>query len=257
MNLRIQVVSWMVLFTTIIAAAQQQATDVKYVADTVIVQAEGSYELDPDLATITFNVSDQEKDFKQAYTKASQSMHNIVDIAEKNGLGNSDIQTGVLTMTPSYEVDRHKKAKSYFVQGQVVLKVTDFSKVGMIVDDAIQDGIADFRSLTYSLRDEESAKEKAVAQAMQRAAGRARAALEQNHQSLGAVRYVNLEVTNLVSAIEVRSTNSLVATEVESGSTGGGIFGRAKVAPPPPPPPVQPEKIAVNATVQCVFGIGK
>lgn len=160
-------------------------------------------------------------------------------------------------MTPSYDVDRHKRAKSYFVQGQVVLKVTDFSKVGPIVDDAIQDGIADFRSLTYSLRDEEAAKEKAVAKAMQSAVGRAKAALEETHQKLGTVRYVNLDVKNLITTSVIRPMAYAQEVTVETSSGGGGgIFGAHKAPPaPPPPPPVQPEKISVNATVPCAFAI--
>lgn len=242
-------------FSTCVLA--RQTADVKFVADTAIVQADGSYELDPDLATLTFDISTQEKDFKQAYAKASQSMRNIVDIAQKNGLAKEDIQTGVLTMAPSYETDRHKRAKSYLVQGQIVLKVRDFSKVGLLVDDAIQDGIADFRSLSYSLANEEAAKEKAVAQAMQRAVGRAKSALEQTRQKLGPVLYLNLDVKHLVSVSQVQlSTYATQTVEVTDGNAGGGFWSHAKTAPPPPPPPpVQPEKVSIGATVQCVFAI--
>ncbi len=38
----------------------QQTPDVKFVADTLVVQAEGSYESDPDLATLTFDISTRE-----------------------------------------------------------------------------------------------------------------------------------------------------------------------------------------------------
>ena len=250
-----------VVFIGLSAAAQTQPNpDVKFVADTLIVQAEGSYETDPDLATLTFDVSSQEKQLKDAYGKASQSTSNIVAVAQRNGLTKDAIQTGVLTVTPFYEGDRKRRARAYLVQGQVTLKVQDFSKVGPIIDDSVQDGIADFRSLTYSLANEESAKQKAVADAMHRAIGRATAALEQSKQKLGPTRYVNLEVRNLVGAtpIEMASYNSIAteAVEVSSGGGGGGIFGHAKrAAPPPPPPPVQPGKLTVSATIQCVFGI--
>jgi len=45
-----------------------------------------------------------------------------------------------------------------------------------------------------------------------------------------------------------------------SGSSGGGLFslgGAKKTVPPPPPPPVQPGKITITASVQCVFQIEK
>ncbi len=243
------------------AAAQTQPnSDVKFVADTLIVQAEGNYETDPDLATLTFDVSDQEKQLKDAYAKASQSMSNIVAVAQRSGLTKDAIQTGVLTVTPFYEGDRKRRARAYLVQGQVTLKVQDFSKVGGIIDDSVQDGIADFRSLTYSLANEEGAKQKAVADAMRRAIGRATAALEQSKQKLGPTRYVNLEVRNLVGATPIQMAYVPAANEaieVNSSEVGsGGIFSHAKKAAPPPPP-VQPGKLTVSASIQCVFGIEK
>jgi uncharacterized protein YggE len=149
------------------------------------------------------------------------------------------------------------------VQGQVVLRVQDFSKVGPIMDDSVQDGIADFRSLTYELSNEEAAKQKAVADAMHRAAGRATVALEQTKQKLGPARSVSLEVQNLIGLELIQGLPDDI-NAYENGerpsSSGGGLFslGAAKkMAPPPPPPPVQPEKITITASVQCVFQIEK
>src|SRR5215471_8537938 len=221
----------------------QQSSEVKFVADTLVVQAAGTYETDPDVAILAFDVSSQEKELKQAYAKASQSMHTIVDVAERNGLNKESIHTGVLTVTPYYEGDRKQRARSYHVKGQVVLKVQDFSKVGPIMDNSIQDGIADFRSLTYSLANEEAAKKKAVADAMQRALGRATVALEQSRQKLGTARFVNLEVRNLVGVAEIPA--GFVYAEDSLGA-----MARKVAPPPPPPPPVQPGKIAITATVQ-------
>lgn len=95
---------------------------------------------------------------------------------------------------------------------------------------------------------------------MRRAIGRATAALEQSKQKLGPTRYVNVEVRNLVGATPIEMAYVAAATEtveVSSGG-GGGIFPHAKRASaPPPPPPVQPGKLTVSATIQCVFGIEK
>jgi uncharacterized protein len=232
-----------------------QPAEVKFVADTLVVQADGSYESDPDLATLTFDISTQEKELKDAYAKASQSMRTVVQVAEHNGLGKDAIHTGVLTVTPFYEGGRKQRARSYRVHGLVVLQVQDFSKVGPIMDDSIQDGIADFRSLTYSLANEEAAKKKAVADAMQRALGRATVALEQTRQKLGPARSVNLEVRNLVGIAQISESEIFSLESINGPSAGGGgIFSAHKTAPPPPPP-VRPEKITISANVQCVFQI--
>lgn len=249
----------LLLFAPLLTRAQQP--EVKFIADTLVVQAEGSYEADPDIAIMTFDISSQEKELKAAYAKASESIRTIVTVAEKNGLAKEAVQTGVLSVTPFYDNDRKRRARAYRVQGHVVLRIQDFSKVGPIMDDSVQDGVVDFRSLTYELSNEEAAKQKAVADAMHRAVGRATMALEQTKQKLGAARSVSLEVHNLIGIAQIQSL-SYDAYAYESGerssSSNGGLFNigvAKKVAPPPPPPPVQPGKISISASVQCVFGI--
>lgn len=237
-------------------SAAAQAPEVKFIADTLVVQADGAYEADPDLATMTFQIFSQDKDIKHAYAAATQSMQHVVDLAGKNGLDKKDVTTGVLTVAPVYEGDRKKRARSYYVQGNVVLRIRDFSRIGPILDGSVEDGVADFRSLTYSLADEEAAKKQAVAEAMRRAMGRASIALEQKGQKLGALRYMSLDVKQLVGVAQLQPMYlGGIAETVEVTSGGGGGFMRKASPPPPPLPPQQPQKIAVSASVQCAFQI--
>jgi uncharacterized protein len=226
----------------------------KFIADTLVVQADGTYEADPDLATMTFQIYSQDKDIKQAYAAATKSMQSIVNLASANGLKKEEVKTGVLTVAPVYEGDRKKHARSYWVQSEVTLRIHDFSRIGPILDGSVEDGVADFRSLSYSLEDEEAAKKQAVAEAMRRAVGRASIALEQKGQKLGALRYMSLDVKQLVGVAELQA---MPLYNAESNmSLSSGVFGRDKRTPPPPPmPPPQPQKIAVSATVQCAFQI--
>lgn len=245
---------WIWLCSSLFATAQ--GPEVKFIADTLVVQADGTYEADPDLATMTFQIFSQDKDIKRAYAAATQSMQRIVDLASQNGLKKEDVTTGVLTVAPVYEGDRKKHARSYYVQGNVVLRIHDFSRIGPILDGSVEDGVADFRSLAYSLADEEAAKKQAVAEAMRRAVGRASIALEQKGQKLGALRYMSLDVKQLVGVAQLQTLpylgTSTATVEVSGG--GGGLFSHKAASPPPLPPP-QPQKIAVNAGVQCAFQI--
>ena len=249
-----------VLFVVLLCSfgANAQNPELKFIADTLVVQADGIYEADPDLATMTFQIFSQEKDLKRAYDAASQSMQRIVDLAEKNNLKKEDLNTGVLTVSPIYQGDRKKRARSYYVQGQIVLRIRDFSKIGPILDGSVEDNVADFRSLAYSLADEEAAKKRAVAEAMRRAIGRASTALEQKGQKLGGLRYMSLDVKQLYGVAQLQTLPIAAETvEVSAGGGGGGGFGFHKKAagPPPPLPPQQPQKIAINAAVQCAFQI--
>jgi uncharacterized protein YggE len=225
-----------------------QNSDIKFIADTLVIQADGTFEADPDLATLTFDISSQDKDLKPAYDKASQALQKVVALAERNGLSKADIYSGVLLVTPYYEGDRKKRAKSFSVTGQIVLKVRDFAKLGPIMDESVTDEITDFRSLTYSLSDEEAAKQHAVAEAMRRAAGRANAALEQKGQKVGALRFANVDVTQIRGIAEFGVGNA-----VQMSYTRQRIASSA-LAPPPPPMP-RPEKITLTATIQCAFQI--
>jgi uncharacterized protein len=248
-------VSLAFLLLSISAVTRAQAPELKFIADTLVVQADGTYEADPDLAKMTFRIFSQEKELKKAYDAATQSMQRISALAASNGVHREDISTGVLTVAPVYEGDRKKRARSYYVQGEMVLRVHDFSHIGPILDGSVEDGIADFRSLTYSLSDEEAAKRQAVAEAMKRAIGRASVALEQKGQKLGVLRYMSLDVQHLVGVAQLQNLPMTYETlEVSSGG-GGGLFSKNKVAPPPPPPPPQPQKITVQASVQCAFQI--
>jgi len=243
------------MLSSLALVASAQAPELKFIADTLVVQAEGTYEADPDLATMTFHIFSQEKELKKAYEVATQSMGRIAVLGANNGLKKEDIASGVLTVAPIYEGDRKKRAKSYYVQGEILLKVHDFSHIGPILDGSVEDGVADFRSLTYSLSDEEAAKKQAVAEAMRRAIGRAGIALEQKGQKLGGLRYMSLDVRQLLGVAQLQNIGSVSETvEVSGDSTGGGLFTRKKLAAPPPPPP-PPEKITVTASVQCAFQI--
>jgi uncharacterized protein YggE len=234
------------------SVAHAQVPEVRFVADTLVVQAEGSFETDPDLGTLTFDISSQDKDLKTAYDKARQSAQRIVDLAEKNGLKKDDVTLGILTMTPTY--DRKYRAKSYSVNGRITLKARDFSIIGPILDGAIEEGVVEFRSMTYSLQDEEAAKERAVAAAMRSAVGRATAALGQSSQKLGSVRYANIDVKQIVGVTRLQQQNYTQLLELAPG-TSAETFGKPATPAPPPFPAVTPEKITVSATVQCAFQI--
>ena len=116
----------LILITSASGIASAQNPELKFIADTLVVQADGTYEADPDLAKMTFRIFSQEKELKKAYDAATHSMQRISALAASNGVQKEDISTGVLTVAPVYEGDRKKRARSYYVQGEMILRVRDF-----------------------------------------------------------------------------------------------------------------------------------
>src|SRR5436190_2842666 len=139
------------LLISLSSIAVAQSPEIKFIADTLVVQADGTYEAEPDLATMTFRIFSQEKELKKAYDAASQSMQRINALATNNGLKKEDVSNGVLTVVPIYEGERKKRARSYYAQSEMVLKIHDFARIAPILDGSVEDGVADFRSLTYPL----------------------------------------------------------------------------------------------------------
>ena len=237
----------LLLFPLVVRA---QTPEVHFIADTVVVEADGTAEADPDLATLTFRIFSQDREIKHAYDAASQSMQHIAALALSAGLPKQDVTSGVLEVRPFYEGDRRKRARSYAVQGEMILKVRDFSKIAVLLDGSIDDGVSDFRSLTYSVADDEAAKKQAVANAVRRAIGRADIALEQRGQKLCALRYMTLDVNQLYGVEQTPQPIAGITLENEALSRD-----KSSPSPAPPPPPPAPEKITVRATVQCAFHI--
>jgi uncharacterized protein YggE len=229
----------------------QSKPEVKFVADTLVVEAEGTFEMDPDLATLTFDISSQDKEMKRAYETATQSMQHIIQLADQNGLKKEDVSTGVLRITPSYDREHKNKAKAYSVHGQIALRLRDFSLIGPVLDGAVQEGIVDFRSLTYSLRDEEAAKQRAVAEAIRHAVGRASSALAASGQKVGPIRYASIDVTQLTGATPLEWKRDLYKELAPVGGAAGAGIPSTRSALPS----VNPEKITVSSKVQCAFQI--
>src|SRR5262245_61345341 len=132
--LRVSLLLWLL---AIVPIARAQQPGVKFLADTLIIEANGRYEADPDLATLSFDISAQDKDAKTAYDRASQSVQKILALAQKNGVAPTDISSGVLTIRPFYEGDRKKRARSFLVQGQLTLRIRDFAKLEPILESSV------------------------------------------------------------------------------------------------------------------------
>jgi len=241
----------LLLAAPLLAAAQTQ--DVKLLVDTIVVQAEGTYEADPDLATLTFVVFAEDKRLARAYELATAGLTRIVELAERHNIAKADVTSSVFSVTPDYGGKR--KPRSYTVQSTVTVRLRDLNRVALVIDDAVESGVAEFRSASYSLEDEETAKQKAVAEAMRRAQQRARTAVGENGRQLGELRHATLDIK---MDIRWASFGLERVAFLTAGVVPGFGAGRATAPSPPPPPPyseVAPERIKITATASCVFQI--
>jgi uncharacterized protein YggE len=152
--------------------------------------------------------------------------------------------------------DRDLKA-TYEQASSSLQKIINLAERNGLKKEDISSGVLTVRPVlrgwTYSLADEETAKQKAVAEAMKHAMGRANAALESKGQRVGALRFANLDDgCRRMNVYSMQEYNAMLTQTVDV-STGVGKSEARRAAPPPPVP--QPEKISVPATPQCAFQI--
>jgi uncharacterized protein YggE len=227
-----------------------QSLEPRPLLDTLSIEAEGIYEAEPDLAVLFFYLFSQERELKRAYEKVTSSVQGLVELAQRHGVARQDITAGPFSVQPVYE--GKNRPKSFYVATQITMKIRDLSKVGALLDETVQQGFVEFRSLEYRLANEEAAKQQAIAQASQRAAERAQAALGQNGRKLGALRIVNIDVR---SSEPAPRTGTYRRYDPGQGFNEFAARTSEAALPPPPLPPTTPARIRVQATVKFLFQI--
>ncbi len=232
------------------SAAAQSQPQTRALLNAVTVEADGRIEAAPDLAELTFEVAVTEKELRRAYERATTSLQQIVALAERNSIARDDVTTGRLQVQPITDYDdRKQRTRAYRVRTVVVFRLRDFARIAPLVDDAVGSGVADFRSVNYLLTNEEAAKQQAVSAAMRSAMARARAAVGENGQKLGALQSVTVDVSQPLAIVEGDALPELA-------QSNSALFGfRKERVAPPPMPNVAPDKIAITAKVHCIFRI--
>ena len=181
-------------------------------SDTLLVQADETYEADPDPATMTFQIFSQEKDLKRrAYDAATRSMQRIVDLSEKNNLRKDDEATGVITVAPIYDGDRKKRARSYYVQGQIVPYFVVSRTSVQSLTARWKMGL-DFRSLAVAMR------------------GAIGHTIGTERPQAGALRYMSQDLRQLYGG-GATGVGAVAAERVEATAGGGGGFRVAATIP--------------------------
>lgn len=241
---------WTLLLPVLVLPNLSAAQEARYVADTIVVEAQASEEAEPDLATLVFHVSVQEKNLPRAYERATAALEKIRKLAERNGLRKDEVTAGAFTVLPIYDwADRKHRARAYRVENTVTMRLADFPRIGALVEGAVDEEIVALRSVSYGLRDEEAAKLRAVAAAMRRAEARAQAALQGNSRRLGSLRHASVDVKAAVPVLRQPFPLGAAAEAVEVSA--GEMAARTREVPPLPQ--TTPEKIRISASVACVY----
>jgi len=222
-----------------LGAAAQERPAFSQPQNTLYIGSDGKFEAAPDTALVQFNISAQEDSPKAATERASNAAQQIRQVLRSNGIDPKSAEIGFYSLEPVYDYRSPKrKLLAYRVNTAVSVKLKDFSKVGLIVQQLSDLDVTQNQSLNYTLEDMEAAKAKAVEDALQKARRSAAALAQAAGRSLGELSAASVDI---LEATPIRAYAPMARTMSAAG------------AAPAPTEGFSPQRITVTAHVNALF----
>ncbi len=211
-------------------------------ANTVSVNAEGQYQAEPDMAVIRFSVSAAEKNAKAAYDRAAREVDQVREALRSVGVDPSAARFGFFSLAPTYDYKSPKrKIVQFVVSTTVELRLKQFDKVGPLLDQLANMEITGDQTLQYIVENTESAKAKAVQNAMSRARAEAEAIAKAGNRTLGELVWASVDTFERIRPLYAASTESTAP--------------RAMAAAPAPSEGFTPGAVTITARVDALFSL--
>jgi uncharacterized protein YggE len=193
-----------ILLAGVLAIAQDHPT-VSVPPNTIFLGADGKYEANPDTAQLQFNISAQDKSSSAAYDRASKAADQIRQILRSNGIEPKAAEIGFFSLQPVYDFQSGKqKLEGYRVNANVTLKLKDFSKVPLILQQLADADLPESQTMSYTLEDMDAAKAKAVEDGYRRAHESAAALAKAAGRTLGELSYASVDTFESARPIPLR-----------------------------------------------------
>ena len=177
----------MIRHSLLLAGAALLAAPAAVLAQQVEIEAEGpvielsvyeSVTAEPDLVTIGAGVTSQARTAVEAMRLNAREMQSVIDQIKALGVDEKDIQTTGISLNAQYDYDRQNQRqvfRGYQVSNRVSVKLRDIQETGEVLDALVVAGATNLSGPSFSIEDDEAAKEAARASAVKRAQERAMA----------------------------------------------------------------------------------
>ncbi|MFU7528008.1 SIMPL domain-containing protein [Qipengyuania sp. ASV99] len=184
----------------------------------------------PDIVTIGAGVSTEAPSAVEAMQQNAAAMQRVIARIRALGVADQDIQTTGINLNAQYDYDRDNQRqvfRGYQVSNRVSVKLRDIEGTGAALDALVAAGATDLSGPSFSIEDDESAKDLARSRAVERAQQRAQA-----YAAL--LGYDGVRVLAVSEVIEGRSqmpqmemrmmaSDGAAATPVQPGQVSTGV----------------------------------
>jgi uncharacterized protein len=142
------------------------------------VSGEASVSAKPDFARVTLGVTTTGKDAREAMTMNAKSVNALISLLKAEGVAEADIQTSSLAVSPQFSnVNSASSAPQtiigYHVSDMVTVTARDISRLGALIDKAVDAGANAMYGISYGENDPgallDKARPLAVADAIRKA----------------------------------------------------------------------------------------
>ncbi|MBE3066233.1 MAG: SIMPL domain-containing protein [Chloroflexi bacterium] len=207
---------------------------------TLDVSGNGTVYLTPDIAYLYIGVHTEEPAIATAVSNNNTQTTALVDALKNAGVAEVDIQTSNFSVysTQSYDkmTNQPSGGTTYAVDNTVYVTVRDLTKLGSLLNTAVEAGANNINSITFDVAD----KTAAMTQARQKAMANASSLASELAQTAG----VQLAEIQNVSY----SDNSPNPYSYGMGGGGGAAAPNASV-------PIQPGLTQITVTVSVTYSI--
>lgn len=125
----------------------------------------------PDQASVSAGVVTEGETAGEAMRKNADLMTSTFAALKKAGIAERNIQTSQMSLQPRYDYQNGQKPRitGYEVRNTVSAKSEDLKKVGPMLDALVDAGVNNINGVTFTIKDSESAKDKARVAAIETA----------------------------------------------------------------------------------------
>jgi len=228
----------LMVYTFLALPAQGQSATEKE-ASVLTVTGLGEVRMAPDEATVQLGVARQRETAQEAQEEVNEVAQEILNAVTQLGVRAEHIQTSDLRLSPVYTTRRsgsssEPRVVAYRASNMVSVRLENLSLVGLVIDAAMKAGGNQLQGVHFALRNDLSAREQALKEAVKAASQKAKAISEA------------LEV-KIIEVLEVNE-GSVSVRRVQPQRIEASLAAAT---------PVSPGQLTVSASVTIRYRIGR
>jgi uncharacterized protein len=171
-------IAWVMALSALSPALAQTRSPETSDERLIEVSGEASVSAKPDFARVTLGVTTTGKDAREAMTVNAKSVNALISLLKGEGVAEADIQTSSLAISPQFSNANSASTApqtiiGYHVSDMVTVTARDVSRLGALIDKAVDAGANAMYGISYGENDPgallDKARPLAVADAIRKA----------------------------------------------------------------------------------------